>query len=909
MKPKTTVRLKAGTLGLNEPENLGVVLALKKAGKKRQVVVATLKGKATVGRERVKAGELPDFTGELSDEKIIKEHLKQMAHSSSSQTPGSKPLPSQEQLDEPNLWKKVQHQARALDPEATVQSVGDLAGIWFGSSSPTNAQVNELQTAMQEWRKRGFELFSPQGRSFTILTQEQVLENRHHAQELKELIGVFRRARGLFEEQLDEDSQEFDHEGKEVDEDDQQSPSPLAAPLKEVVLSSGQKELVRRLCPLLAAYVIEGHWPDNGPFGEGVAMAAGFDWRAGSERLVKLQSGSRYTTDGAIKFLLWQGLWQPLKAITALTVRHGDSEQFPFGLSYPNYLISHTDRLPVSLDDDDIRSRTDLRHLTCYTIDPPTARDFDDAIGLEQEATDLIDGQTALWVHIADVSHYVEPETELDQEAYRRATSVYLPDRVLPMLPPRLSDDLCSLRAGVDRLAMSVRLVVDHEGKVVGAQPCSSVIHVSENLAYDVALERAHEGHEHLAPLFELARKMRAPRPRLMVKSKERKIHLDPDTIRLQWKEPTEATEAIETFMVAANEAIAEWLTQRDFPMPYRCHDRPGRTSIEELNETFRMAQLDLKVDLDWEAVDELQANRDATQQNIDGTDEEGGDLAATLAQMAGTFGGNISIKLPQGMEQLLAGSDQAEGDELKGPLDRYPSETELALGDLYRQGLNRTLTHLYSHLPEDLVPVVLGRVLRTAGEAFYTTSNSGHFGLGSRGYCHFTSPIRRYPDLLVHRQLKAALDEDVAPHTVEGLAEMTDHCSQRSRQAASFEYQIIDICLALKGHLEELVGRTISGRVTGLIPARVFVQLENGCEGALSTRAMGANLEVDASGALLLGPAREAVDIMKHLPSDRELELDGDLTETVLHLGQKLLLRVIGTDLLEGRLEVILVK
>jgi len=925
VKPKTTVRLKVGTLGLNEPENLGVVLALKKAGKKRLVKVATIKGKATLGRERIKAGKFPNYQGELSDDKDIKEHLRQTARASPSTTASKGPGQAKVQLTERELWERVHRHSLQQDSKSKEEppnlSLTNLAAIWFDSPSPSGAQVNELQTALQEWRQRGFELFGPHGRGFVPLTADQQKANRRQAQELKELIGVFRQARGLAEEELEEQEEAGENEaggddGKdrkdrkdEKEQEEDQRRATFAFPLKEVALSPDQEELVRRLCPLMAAHVQEGHWPDHGPFGQGLALAAGFDWRTGLERLAKLQSGSRYTTDATAKFLLWQGHWEPLQAIAALTERHGGSELFPFDLDYPGYLVGHTDRLPESIDDETIKDRTDLRHLTCYTIDPPTARDFDDAIGLESEAEGLKEGQTALWVHIADVSHYVEPETELDQEAYRRATSVYLPDRVLPMLPPRLSDDLCSLRARVDRLAMSVRLVVDEAGQVVDAQPCDSVIRVTENLAYDEALERAHAGDPHLTPLFELARLMRVPRQRLEVESKERKIHLDPDLIRLEWKEPTEATEAIETFMVAANEAVADWLTGRKVPLPYRCHDRPGRSAIEELNETLRLAQLDLEVDLDWEAIERLREELEQTGSKTDGTDEEGGDLGATLAEMATTFGGNISLKLPEGMEQLLGDSDEADGETGKSEADLYPSETELALAELYRQGLNRTLNHLYSHLPADLVPVVLGRVLRTAGEAYYTTSNTGHFGLGSRGYCHFTSPIRRYPDLLVHRQLKAALKDDGPPHSLEELAEMTDHCSQRSRQAAAFEYQIIDICLALLGHLEGLVGHTISGRVSGLIPARVFLQLENGCEGALSTRSLGANLEVDASGALLLGPDRAMTDKMSHLPSGREHEMEGPLTEAVLRLGQKLTLRVVGTDLLEGRLEVILVK
>jgi len=261
-------------------------------------------------------------------------------------------------------------------------------------------------------------------------------------------------------------------------------------------------------------------------------------------------------------------------------------------------------------------------------------------------------------------------------------------------------------------------------------------------------------------------------------------------------------------------------------------------------------------------------------------------------------------------MESLLDnGKDgkNVKDGEIKTPA--FPDEVELELGAIYRKALNRTLRRLYGELPGDLAPVMVGRVLRAAREAYYTTTNTGHFGLGSRCYCHFTSPIRRYPDLLVHRQLKAALDEVEPPHTIEDLAEMTDHCSERSRQAASFEYQVIDICLALKGHLEGATGETLSGRVDGIIPARVFLKLENGNEAALSTRSLGVDLEVDPTGALLLGPGRDGTDLTRELTEGDGMELDGRVLEPLLRLGQKLLLRVVGIDLLEGRLEVVLVK
>ena len=439
-------------------------------------------------------------------------------------------------------------------------------------------------------------------------------------------------------------------------------------------------------------------------------------------------------------------------------------------------------------------ARRDLRSLRCMTIDPTDARDFDDAV----YATQLPDGGFELWVHIADVTHYVGWDTPIDNEAKRRTCSAYLVDRVLPMLPERLCNDVCSLRPREDRLAMSVRMELDAEGRLVSAEAMTSAIRSTARLDYDTvdallagradasALHenpedaQALEGALHaLDRIRGLRERIREERGSIDFDTVEPKVTLDEEghptgvTVRTR----TRATGLVEEAMLLANESVARMLADRDVPCAYRVHERP---SPEDLRATVRpLMELGL----------------------IDGNAQR---------------------------EALIAGEPEA---------------------------INTVLDAARGTSGEFLASALL---LRAQKRAIYLPTNQGHYALGAQAYCHFTSPIRRYPDELVHRALKALLAGTLGSKEQEQaagqLSQLCATCSQMERAAdgAARASQHIKMAELYADH----VGEVFSGVVCGCERFGLFVMLDDTCaEGLLPARALGSEwLEYDEDRMTLTG-------------------------------------------------------
>ncbi len=807
MRPGDLLLLKPGTHGLAEPRNLAVLLAVGKRG--QQLEAFTLHGRVTLSRQRLpRQPKLAHCDDNLSDEQYLKEFLLRAVAEGTT------------------------------DPVPEASTGVDIEVLWAAVDEPLSLCALSGRAGAEVTPEALAEHFAPHGREWRPLTRDERDANAMLALSLRGLLATLRRARGS----LDDGGQGDD------------GPAPLLDP----DLDAAQRELLVRLAPLWEARVTDDEWLAGGPF-HGAAAADGLAWREALEKVARLLGGSRDPAEGAVRLLLATGHWDAPGAMAALTLRHAAAVEMP--LTYPDHLVRETDQLADAAPP---AGRRDLRGQACWTIDPPDARDFDDAIGL--------DGDT-LWVHIADVSHYVTLQSALDDEARERATSAYLPDRVLPMLPPRLADDLCSLRAGVDRLAVSVALTIGDGGAVTAAKPMLSVVRVRENLSYDEALARADRGESPFGELLALAVRMRAPREGLAVESRERRVRVADGAVTLEWKGATPATAMIETFMVAANEAIAEHLTTVGAPLLYRVHDVPPRSAVEEVATVIELARLGEPPLVDWEAWEAL-----APQES--------------LAELAASFAGSVSID--PALAALLAPAASEAGAQ------PYPPDHEIARGALIREALNRLLA-------DDPGAVVTGLVLRTAGQASYTPTNRGHFGLASRCYCHYTSPIRRYPDLVVHRQLKALLRHDPLPHG-DDLAPLGDHCSERERRAEWLERRLGD-CAAVLLRFGPATAtapgeeaprsprQPLRATVGGLSGGKVFLTLPDALEAAVPTRALGRGLEVDGVGARLLGPPRPG--------HSTEADEEGQPVEVVLRLGQRLTARPVAALTTEGRVEV----
>ena len=438
-------------------------------------------------------------------------------------------------------------------------------------------------------------------------------------------------------------------------------------------------------------------------------------------------------------------------------------------------------------------ARRDLRDLCTLTVDPADARDFDDALSVRR----LDDGGYEVGVHIADVTHYVRWGSSIDVEARLRTCSTYLVDRVIPMLPEELCNDVCSLKPGEDRLCMTVLLRLDAHGVVTGAEACTSVIHSHARLSYGqadallreelspedlpVACGSPHEVAEALVTLDEVAqlrREVRERRGAIDFDTREAKVLLDEQghPTGVSVRERTAATSLVEEAMLIANEAVAKMLADVDAPAAYRVHERPAPESLATTIPLLRELGL----------VDNALAER-------------------------------VVAGVPAAMQEVLSKARGTGGEYVANAL-----------------------------------------LLRAQKRAIYLPHNDGHYALGASAYCHFTSPIRRYSDDIVHRALKAylrgALASRVQQEVAKLLPQLCRRCSDQERVAdlASRDSQ--------KAKMAQLyldrIGERYSGIVVGCERYGLFVMLDDTCaEGLLPTRALGEEwFSYDADRMMLVG-------------------------------------------------------
>jgi ribonuclease R len=428
--------------------------------------------------------------------------------------------------------------------------------------------------------------------------------------------------------------------------------------------------------------------------------------------------------------------------------------------------------------DPDLSNRVDLRDQLCFTIDPETAKDFDDAVFVQKE-----NGGYRWWVHIADVSAYLPAGAPLDRGAAQRAFSTYVPGRVAPMLPPELSEDRCSLRPNEDRLCLTVEMSPDGE-----PQFYRSIIRSKARLTYGEAERRQAEPDiaaalERTDRLTAAMREQRFARGALRVESPEINLEFDgKGGVKRAWKE-TEPTShrLIEELMIAANEAVARLLSGRRREALYRVHEPPDPQAIELL-----------------------------------------------LKKLA-----NLEVPTPPAPERLTPKTAASVAADASERVTEYVARA--------RRG-------------REAFPAL---ILRSLKQARYHPENLGHSGLASTAYCHFTSPIRRYPDLVVHRALlrELGLGDDSPPADLRGLAE---HTSTREREAAQIEYLADELCLSwlLESVLYERGwDDPWEGEITGAIGSGLFVRFGEVFEGYLPVRRLhGDYFELNELGTALVG-------------------------------------------------------
>lgn len=449
---------------------------------------------------------------------------------------------------------------------------------------------------------------------------------------------------------------------------------------------------------------------------------------------------------------------------------------------YPEEVMRCAEGLPDSVSDSDIRGRRDCRSWRTVTIDGEDAKDLDDAITLTKE-----NGIYRLGVHIADVSEYVRENSPLDREALERGTSVYLVDRVIPMLPHKLSNGICSLNQGVDRLALSCIMDIDGRGVITGHEICETVINVDRRLSYTEVqhiLEDgkvAAAGYGELVPMLELMeelagilRERRRRRGSIDFDFPESKIILDEAGKPLEVKpyERNTATRIIEDFMLIANETVAEDYFWQSLPFVYRTHDKPDPEKIKAL----------------------------------------------------GTFINNFGFSI------------RMNGDEVR------PGELQRLLAKIEGSDAEMLISRL---------------TLRSMKKAQYTTECTGHFGLAAKYYTHFTSPIRRYPDLQIHRiikeNLRGGLDEKRLAHYSSILPGVAKQASMTERRADDAERDAEKLKKA--EYMSRHIGEVFEGVISSITSWGIYVELPNTVEGMVHVTALkGDYYRYDAERCEMVG-------------------------------------------------------
>ncbi len=446
---------------------------------------------------------------------------------------------------------------------------------------------------------------------------------------------------------------------------------------------------------------------------------------------------------------------------------------------FPPEVLEQAQTLPSSIRADETSGRTDFRGMDVVTIDGETARDFDDAVWVDKSSS----GNYLLHVHIADVSHYLQPGTPIDAEARLRGTSVYFPDRAIPMLPLELSTGLCSLNPHVDRLTLSVLLELDHRGDVVGQEFVRGVIRSVERMTYtnvhlllegDAGLK---ERYGHMAARFELMRELalilnrkRVRRGSIDFDLPEPLIEFDPQgQMAAITRAPRNiAHRIIEEFMLAANEAVAAHLEQAEIPSLYRIHEPPDPRRVMDFEE-----------------------------------------IAAHFGHSLGV--GAIPVKRFAMVDRRRDGGKVRRDIVLAGPgLDISPRH--------YQKLVSRI-----EGLPEERILNYL--MLRSLKQARYSERNTGHFALAADTYTHFTSPIRRYPDLIVHRVLASTFRAG-SPIPERDLHAIADECSQSERRAADAERELVE--WKKVQFMADRLGEEFKALITSTTRFGFFVELED---------------------------------------------------------------------------------
>jgi len=491
-------------------------------------------------------------------------------------------------------------------------------------------------------------------------------------------------------------------------------------------------------------------------------------------------------------------------------------KQYNLPYEFPKTVLDEAKKIAQEVSENEIKGRCDFRNETIFTIDSEDAKDLDDAVSVEKTKS----GTYILKVHIADVSHYVKASSLIDKEAVTRGTSVYMLDRVIPMLPKKLSNGICSLNEGVARLTLSVIMEIDKNGNTISADVTKGVIKVTKRMSYNIVqalldLKENEEIEDELKPYIQYLEHFKLMAELAHILEDKRKEHgyLDLDipeskitlskngyAIDVGRYEIKFSNTIIEQFMLIANEAVAEKLFWLEAPFIYRVHEAPDEEKVKELN----------------------------------------------------SFLYNFGYKIKGNKENIHPKAFASILEDIKG---------------------------------KDEEKVISNLILRTLKVARYEAENKGHFGIAGKYYCHFTSPIRRYPDLYIHRIISKYLennylvDEQFKEEQSEIAVKYAEKSSEKEKIAQKAERESVDLKKA--EYMENKIGEVYEGIVSGVTQFGVFVELENTVEGLIRFENLGNEY---------------------FIYDDTHKQLIGEHTNTVYKMGDKITIQVIEANKLLKR-------
>ncbi len=880
MQAGDVIEFKSGLFGLEEPENVAIYLERVKRKSGFFVKLHTLRGRQEVKKENLGSTTYDARVDPTLPASEMHEELKAVAKRIRRGEVKAKVDPGDIDLTDRDLWERVAN----LGEEGPA-SPQEIASEYFDLQTPTGKHVAAVREVLKSCNRPGigfFEREAGRGETWRILTVEQYHDAKARIQRVASLKNKLVQ---VHEEERDDGSIKRTYEG---------------VPLSEAALTDEDREDLELMGNIMEEFLrYDEHRGEVRIPGTFVHTLDGSSLFQNAKWLAQDWTGHRGTISAAFAQFLLETELRSVDDLVNLIAERKVLQHEHFTWEVPPEAEREASRLdPPDADEGIAEGRTDLRHLDAWTIDPPDAKDFDDAVSFQEHD----DGTATLWVHIADVSHYVPPDGFTDHHAETRATSVYLPVKVLPMLPPRLADDLCSLRDDADRYAISVRMTFDEDANVTDTAFHESVIRVNENLSYGEVNDAVEAGEEPFASMEAFARKLKTHRDGLDLETDERRIHLDEDGVDLELKSASPSTRMIEQFMVHANEAVARHLTEHDVPIPYRCHPLPERWKVERYNH--QMEAMGLDASIEPPALPE------------DDEDEEEGESILDQLQQGGkmelTGGGGMITGLDIDEEDEEDGEGDLTGGAepwMKGYAQLDPEEREAWI-----RPFQEALDNVVDMDDTDLRELVYIKTLQTLGRALYTPRNMGHFGLGSTCYGHFTSPIRRYPDLLVHRQLRWLLqggnpEEGDPPYGVDELDTLTEHCTDQAVDAERLEWDVVDVAMAFLAREGRWSG-TQRALVNGFSRGGVFVSLPGHLEARIAVEDIpGGPWSVDEHESMLFKGEQESPELAAEVTAEnwRELvdEETGEVRVVAYTLGEEVPVHITGIDLVDGKIDV----